>query len=365
MPILPPNPSLVAILLLIRTEHGTRHVYHYPPHPGQDHPSTASRNDEDDGNHSSDSDTGGAPYSSSGESSYSSVENGYSSTSDDDIRGRVNKMKLNGVSHKKRTNVRESGDIDESGSTSPEKRPSTGWVATKGNKELLGLPSEFPEFLCPPTELDRRRFEMGIDQLTFLGWPCFAKKDGSWRGRRKHRRTSSRDKIDAKSGSTLGNDKKMRVIDETVEETDSALDSGLTTHDDLSEIEPSTGVDNEAESKPGNNRRQDGPKVTQQEEASQNGEPCQTAKSTPSGETLSMFHVVFVMNPPPMEYQIRVDEMYSHVVKHFSKALKREQARSNYVLKECQLLKSMKARHGNCEQHTLEYMLTELRSCLS
>lgn len=335
MSLLPPNPSLVAIILLIRTEHGTKHVYHYPPHPGQDHPPISSRNDGDNGNHSSDSGAGGAAYSTSGESSCSSVENGYGPNSDDDTRGRVNKEK---------SHVKESGDIDESGSTSPEKGSNTGWVAMKGNKELLGLPSGFSEFLCPPTEMDRRRFEMGIGQLTFLGWPCFAKKDGSWKSKRKQRRTSSKDKTDGKSGSAFGSDKKMKVIDETVEETDSALDSGLVTHDELSEVEPSTTVNEEPTQSPRNDYKQDTAEVKQQD--SKNTEPYQPGISIQSGETLTMFHVVFVMNPPPMEYQIRVDEMYSHVVKHFSKALKREQARSNYVLRECQLLKSMKARHG-------------------
>ena len=348
MSVLPPNPSLVAIILLIRTEHGTKHVYHYPPHLGQDHPSTTSHHDGENGNHSSDSDAAAA-YSSTGESSYSSVENDYDSTSNDDTRGRANKIKSNGVSYKKRTNVNESGDIDESGSTSPEKQPSTAWVATKGTKELLGLPPGFPEFLCPSTELDRKRFEMTIDQLTFLGWPCFAKKDGGWKSERKPRRTSSRDKTDIKSGSMLGSDEKMKVINETVEETDSAIDSGLITNDDLSEIEASKANDGECYPDPGNDHRRDSDRLKQQHEEFKNTESGLPEISSQSGESLSMFHVVFVMNPPPMEYQIRVDEMYSHVVKDFSKALKREQARSNYVLRECQLLKSMKARHGNRE----------------
>ena len=61
---------------------------------------------------------------------------------------------------------------------------------------------------------------------------------------------------------------------------------------------------------------------------------------------LSMFHMIFVMNPPPPEYQVRADDMYKHVVKKFSRGLKWEQARSKYVLRECEKFQSMKARHG-------------------
>lgn len=67
---------------------------------------------------------------------------------------------------------------------------------------------------------------------------------------------------------------------------------------------------------------------------------------------LSMFHVVFVMNPPPTEYQLRVNEMYKYVVKKFSQALKYEQGRVQYVEKECELLKSLKAKHGRQEFDT-------------
>ena len=50
------------------------------------------------------------------------------------------------------------------------------------------------------------------------------------------------------------------------------------------------------------------------------------------------FNVVFVLNPPPLEYSIRVKEMYEHIIKKLSKALKLEQARSSYVSKQADII---------------------------
>jgi len=65
--------------------------------------------------------------------------------------------------------------------------------------------------------------------------------------------------------------------------------------------------------------------------------------STAGGESeLNMFNVVFVLNPPILEYHLRVEEMYDNVVKKFAKTLKYEQAQSNYVWREAQSIMALK-----------------------
>jgi hypothetical protein len=51
---------------------------------------------------------------------------------------------------------------------------------------------------------------------------------------------------------------------------------------------------------------------------------------------LTMFNVVFVMDPPLLEYSMRVKEIYENIIKKFAKALKWEQARTGYVWRESQ-----------------------------
>ena len=71
------------------------------------------------------------------------------------------------------------------------------------------------------------------------------------------------------------------------------------------------------------------------------------AKSTASDEdrrTMSMFNVVFVVHPPLLEHNLRIKEMFEYVVKKFVKALKYEQARSNWVWRQSEMILNMKER---------------------
>ncbi len=71
------------------------------------------------------------------------------------------------------------------------------------------------------------------------------------------------------------------------------------------------------------------------------------AKSTASEDdrrAMSMFNVVFVMKAPLLEHNLRVKEMFEHVLKKFAKALKYEQARSNWVWRQSEMILNMKDR---------------------
>lgn len=308
--LLPPNPSLVAIILIIKTRQGVKHIYHYPPDPGRDKPHVKL-----DYEHSSEE------GSSSSEASYSSVEDDPHWPSDGEGKGEN----------------RDDTSLDDSASASPDKKPAWDGV-TRSPKELLGLPLGFASFLCPPATYHKKRFELSVDQLTFLGWPCFARENGDWKKRRSKSIRDQRRKMstisEQKPGETLAK-KTLADVDEELGETTGheSVDEKIETEIDLATNEESGKLDASADA----DRKE--------------------AASPSVGHGLSMFHVILVMNPPPLEYQIRVDEMYRHVVKKFSRALKWEQARSNYVLRECEKLKSMKARHGGSAPHLNKSLL--------
>ena len=300
--VLPPNPSLVAIILVIRTRQGVKHIYHYPPSPGEYKPQVKL-----DYEHSSEE-------GSSSEASYSSVEDDEHVRSDEEGK----------------TAYGDDSNPEESSSASPEKIPV--WEKSRRNpKELLGLPLGFASFLCPPSLYHKKRFELTIGKLTFLGWPCFARDNGDWKRRSKTIRQQRR------RMSTISEQKPAKGLQKaTPVEMDEEL--GETTgHESIDENPGTEG----APSNEGETSRKIETAVVEEEEERKGTRPSPTV-----GHGLSMFHVIFVMNPHPLEYQVRVDEMYKHVVKKFSRALKWEQARSNYVLRECEKLKSMKARHG-------------------
>ncbi|ODQ70837.1 hypothetical protein LIPSTDRAFT_74313 [Lipomyces starkeyi NRRL Y-11557] len=54
--------------------------------------------------------------------------------------------------------------------------------------------------------------------------------------------------------------------------------------------------------------------------------------------SMNMFHVVFAMNPPELEYNVRVDEMYDYVAAPLAECLRYEQHKSNYVWKQAQMM---------------------------
>ena len=83
----------------------------------------------------------------------------------------------------------------------------------------------------------------------------------------------------------------------------------------------------------------------------QSGAPSEAGSDTRSNSTthdsnpdMTMFNVVFVLNPPALEYQQRVKDMYDNVSRKYAKALKYEEARFQYVWKESKRIIDMKQR---------------------
>lgn len=307
-PALPPNSCLLAIILLIKTRAGPHKVFHYPPSPGTDRPHVKL-----DYENTSQDESG----SSNDESEHSSLEDEKNLLRDGLKDGDANGQ-----------------DIDESGSASPEKRVGITLKKTPASKNaFLGLPPGVHHLLCPQRTYHKKRFELTIDGLVFLGWPVFARKDGAW-GRKKKKET----------------DKKSKTEPESVEEGYQR---------ESKEYDPSRRTSVQINQDLGETTEEETPEdfsITDSEilnAALGDVKIDVRASEDEDIESLTMFHVVFVMNPPALEYQIRVDEMYNHIVKKFSRALKWEQTRSRYILKEAEKLRAMEVKRGNAESVTI------------
>ncbi|KAL9116497.1 MAG: hypothetical protein Q9187_006979, partial [Circinaria calcarea] len=287
---LPPNPSLVAIILIIKTNTGPRQVLSYPPKPGKDNPHI--KLDYEDS------------FREDSTSSEEDNSNGYSSLEDDRTHGR-----------------RESGlgdreaypypDLDESGSVSPEK-PDSGMWKRSGTKDtgFLGLPSGLQHFLCPPVTSHKRKFEISIDGLVFLGWPVFARENGEWQKTNKSKNPKVRqEQVHGHGSKERGNG----IMPSSVQVNDELSDTSG--HDTIAEDQEST-VQNATVG--GLNDTETQVEINKQ---------LEQTTGLNRKEILTMFHVVFVLDPPPLEHQVRIADMYENVVKKFSRALKWEQTR--------------------------------------
>ncbi|KAL8733733.1 MAG: hypothetical protein Q9166_001926 [cf. Caloplaca sp. 2 TL-2023] len=318
-----PNPCLLAILLVVKINSEPRIVFHYPPRPGEDN------------SHftrylaAQDKDRGG------------------SSSTDDDSTSSNGEEMMNSSKPKafKTGDSTPELDVEETGSVSPEKTDI--WNDQYGKpkwNDVFGLRSYgLARLLCPPPTSHEQRFELSIDDKVFVGRPIFAREGEEWKKKKVERR-----KRDRKSGT----DSEMTRAQGKGMATQSTATSAQITEEstDASEHDERSGngleIRNQASS------------------ASRPGQPAEAGKtplidakeSKPKKKaTLNMFHVVFVLNPPPLEYHLRVKEMYDHAIKRFSKALKREQARSNYVMREISSMfkdaPHIKSAHSKADQY--------------
>lgn len=186
---------------------------------------------------------------------------------------------------------------------------------------LLGLPTDVWEKLLSPSRTwHKRRFEVGINDLAFVGWPVFVREDGSWRKKKKTKKDKGGEST-SWVGGELGGDAEGDG-DADGEDGDEDTSRGAAGPEGMI-----TG-ERKAKAKDGEN------KSGKAQGDSLNG----------VNDAMSMFNVVFVLNPPVLEYSTRIKEKYESVIKKFGKALKWEQARVDYVWNEAQRILHLKER---------------------
>ncbi|TGJ71911.1 Nitrogen permease regulator 3 [Orbilia oligospora] len=313
-----PNPSLVAILLVIRDPAGGNLVFHYPPQPRSEaaHNTSSWRIGETN-------------------TDYTSSNSSFSSSSSDDDDGDDRKSRSTvrlyggGIatersvvtsqrsrSYDQRSSRRRRGsdhEYDDEEEDDDEAGEAVGaeWEHVLGFRHdvLAGL-------LSVPRALAKSRFELSVDHSVFLGYPCYSRIDGTWQRKKKERKVKS-------EGPKGEEEKEAHTSD----------------------------VDNDDEDAKGNDADDEDPDVVALSRSkSPNPPPSERKKikreprkveATPS--KLAMFHIVFVMNPPQLEYHSRMHDMYD-VAKQFTMALKTQQSEDDYVAREAERILEIRER---------------------
>ncbi|KAI5291731.1 Nitrogen permease regulator 3 [Ascosphaera aggregata] len=300
------------LMVLLLSRAGPRFVCHYPPQPNPC-PSSSSRRNSRARSVSKDGD-GDSLSSSDGDSSSEEEERGLHASKNLSQRSSTSENRRSGGAWTDKDGLRSSsGKFGSSASLQQHRRSfnsepddisseANGENAPASWESLFGLRTYvWEKLLCAAESFRKRKFEVGINDLAFVGWPVFVKPDGTWKTaksrKKKHREPS----------------------------------------DSQTEGHPSTRVSGLAE------ELQHAMKDTKEKTAS-------------SGkDDMAMFNVVFVLNPPALEYNLRLKDQYDNVVKKFNKGLKAEQARAGYVWEEVQIIMNIKdrARHSRCSIHEL------------
>lgn len=179
--------------------------------------------------------------------------------------------------------------------------------------KIFGFNSEFvAEFCCPDRELCNTKFEFTIDQLAFLGLPIHSDSKGKWRKSKHKKHHSSRKST---SGSSLDPRSRKGTSQSSSLKNTKDKTSKLSGADALYELRDSLDLANVG------NDKNDG-----------------DLEIHHLNKSMNMFHVCFVLNPPLVEYNARIDDMYQQVVAKFSLLLKFLQSKSNYVSDECEII---------------------------
>lgn len=258
-----PDPCLTAILLVCQTRSGSgpQLVFHWPPDPfGQAAGSQSDRSDTDGLDHA-DTDS----------------DSDWSSSDGDNINDFAGlRERLGEFSTSSRQSDWTNDELDHSGQ------------ARSKTKTILGLDEDgLVSLLAPDRTWNKRKFELSINDLTFVGRPIFAKQSGSWR-----RPAAAR----------------------TARQRSTSPDAQPSSDDDIAKFA-----------------------------SDEDTEDTEAVKSDTKSE-LVMFHIVFVMSPPPLDHAHRIKEMYDNVVKKLSRALKWVQVRHDYVKLEAENIRVQQKR---------------------
>ena len=314
---LPPNPCLIAILLVVKTSSEPRIIFHYPPKPGEDNSQFKDMFKE-----------GLADDDSS------------SSSSDDESQDSSTEIPKIVEQEKQRGTGTDTPEVDETGSASPEKSDGEeGFKAKLQWNDLFGYQSSIlAKLLLPAMNGHKKRFEIGLNDKVFLGRPVFARPDGMWKKPKKARRSSSKSNVTAEKVKDVREQPQGTNVETfdyaTMDTGTSGPDTGMESQSELHRVE-------EMPKKQETIEKVDPFEHETDREGNWTSKSDMFAPKKEKQKQLAMFHVVFVLRPPPLEYHLRVKEMYDNITKKLSKAMRWEQTRSGYVGKQAAIISSL------------------------
>ncbi|KAF2804861.1 uncharacterized protein BDZ99DRAFT_467106 [Mytilinidion resinicola] len=338
-PPLPPSSTLHTILLVTKSRSlGPRLVFHYPPAspsaaslaantPAAWYGTATSTSDDTDSS-SSDWDSSTEDGAGDDEEAGSRASGSGRAGGSRSVHSHRTRLTAGGFRTLEGFDEDDDGLGDDMNGDSSRKGNGLGREGKDGGKAewetVLGFKMDALEkMLTPGKSFNKRRFELGVEGIVFVGAPMFVRDDGGWKKGRRYGNKEMRARMGPDAVNEANNSKGFDQ-DEGV---------GLDEPDSEKFIYPEgfepgyghglmSGAASGAVSEAGSDTRSQ----------STNG-------STPD---MTMFNIVFVLNPPALEYQLRVKEMYDNVGRKYAKALKYEQAKFDYVWKESKKIMAMK-----------------------
>jgi hypothetical protein len=287
--LMPTNSALVGVALIIRSKEGPRFVFHYPPrltsNESRERPLYGTELDpttpyESDAEHSSDDDD-----------------------LDDDPSNLHRSIGRLGLGRRKSRHV-SLWDGDDHFETE-DGIQIVPWehLDAFSTKDLASI-------LTPARPFHKKCFELTLDPLHFVTYPMYARHDGQWKKTKKQKKKKRRKRVDSE-------------VDPDAADEEKEAANGKTAAADESEADEAT------EQK----QKTNGNQVDVSTNGSENGI---------DDGGMTMFNLVFIMNPGRMEAAARTQDIFEHVAKDINKALRYAQHYNNFVWGESDLISMMK-----------------------
>lgn len=166
---------------------------------------------------------------------------------------------------------------------------------------------DLASILTPARSYHKKCFELTLDPLRFVTYPMHIRDDGQWKKKKKPKKAKSRKQAASGTESGAANGS---VEVESAEELPREVENG------------------EPDIKESNHKTAEGGEGGSENGADDGG--------------MTMFNLVFILNPDRLEAPAEVADIFEHVAKDINKALRYAQNYSNYVWKESDKILTMK-----------------------
>ncbi|KAN0117279.1 Nitrogen Permease regulator of amino acid transport activity 3 domain containing protein [Hyaloscypha variabilis] len=168
--------------------------------------------------------------------------------------------------------------------------------------------TDLESILTPSRAYHKKKFEMSLDPLIFVTYPIHIREDGLWK-KKKPKKAKKSSKIEgSEAGAGSG---ETKFIEEEMKDVI---------------LDPKRG------------------------DASEDGD---------DHGGMTMFNIVFILNPRKDQAREKIKDIYEHVIKKFNKALKHAQASANYVWKESEMMLLMKEKAKE-ERRPMSWLWNEI-----
>lgn len=298
-PVLPNTSNFLGVALVVnRSRDGPQFVFHYPPRilDTESRSRCAARTGDRGGDDGNGGDAGERGYDDD-DNAVDEDEDDDEDMDDDDLL--LNPMYYSALEAQSGGKVRNSVDLQNWNHDDHLETDSGSHIVPWDH--VAGFPTkDLESLLTPARSFHKKRFQVSLDQLFFASYPVFVPENGIWRKTKKKKQPQSQPSRPPENG-------------EAVNRSDhSPAPQPDTLQTEVKGIAEDSAYQNQADE----------------------------AEEKKSGMT--MFNLVFILNPKRHEARELVDTLYFHIIKKVNKPYKYSQQRCDFVWKESKRILALK-----------------------